>query len=157
MKKPHFIVTSLTFTALFAVSTTSMTYADIPGITTGAQLQAEAEKRTKIITTEELKKALDNDLDMVLVDVRTPSEIPKLGGSIKAQQNVNIPRGWLEYRITRVALSKDTPIVVYCGGGIRTPMAADTLQKMGYTNVKNYSAGFLGWKKAGLPIDVSKK
>jgi len=92
------------------------------------------------------------DLDMVLVDVRLPSEITAMGGSIKAQQNVNIPRGWLEYRITRVALSKDTPIVVYCGAGIRTPLAADTLQKMGYTNVRNYSAGYIGWKRAGLPI-----
>ncbi len=152
MKKTHLNATSLTLTVLFSLLISSMAYADIPGITTGAQLQKEAEKRTKIITTEELKKALDTDLDMVLVDVRTPSEIPKLGGSIKAQQNVNIPRGWLEYRITRVALSKDTPIVVYCGGGVRTPMAADTLQKMGYTNVKNYSAGFMGWKQAGLPI-----
>ena len=89
---------------------------------------------------------------MVLVDVRTPAEIKKLGGFIDAQQNVSIPRGWLEYRITRVALSKDTPIVVYCGGGVRTPLAADTLQKMGYTNVKDYSAGFLGWKKAGLAV-----
>jgi len=89
---------------------------------------------------------------MVLVDVRTPAEIKKLGGSIKASQNVSIPRGWLEYRITRVALSKDTPIVVYCGGGVRTPLAADTLQKMGYTNVKDYSSGFMGWKKAGLPV-----
>ncbi len=130
----------------------SVAQAKVPGITTGAQLQAEAEKRTKIITTDELKKVLDQDLDMVLVDVRTPSEIKSMGGSIKAPQNRNIPRGWLEYRITRAALSKDTPIVVYCGGGIRTPMAADTLQKMGYTNVKNYSAGFFGWKNAGLPV-----
>ncbi|MEE9310372.1 MAG: rhodanese-like domain-containing protein [Cocleimonas sp.] len=125
--------------------------AKVPGITTGAQLQAEAEKRITVISTEDLKKALDEDLDMVLVDVRLPSEITGMGGAIKASQNRNIPRGWLEYRITSVALSKDTPIVVYCGAGIRTPLAADTLQKMGYTNVKNYSAGYIGWKKAGLP------
>ena len=75
-----------------------------------------------------------------------------MGGAIKAQQNVNIPRGWLEYRITRIALNKDTPIVVYCGAGIRTPLAAATLQNMGYTNVKDYSAGFIGWRKAGLPV-----
>jgi rhodanese-related sulfurtransferase len=125
--------------------------AKVPGITTGAQLQIEAEKRTTIISTQGLKKALDEDLDMVLVDVRLPSEITSMGGAIKAPQNRNIPRGWLEYRITSVALSKDTPIVVYCGAGIRTPLAADTLQKMGYTNVKNYSAGYIDWKKAGLP------
>jgi len=125
--------------------------AEVAGIITGAQLQTEAEKRTTVISTEDLKKALDDNLDMVLVDVRLPSEIKNMGGAIKAPQNRNIPRGWLEYRITSVALSKDTPIVLYCGAGIRTPLAADTLQKMGYTNVKNYSAGYIGWKKAGLP------
>jgi rhodanese-related sulfurtransferase len=129
----------------------SVSLAKVPGITTGAELQAEAEKRTKIISTVELKKALDQNLDMILVDVRLPSEIQSMGGAIKADQNRNIPRGWLEYRITSAALSKDTPIVVYCGAGIRTPLAADTLQKMGYTNVRNYSDGYIGWKKAGLP------
>ncbi len=126
--------------------------AKVPGITTGSQLQAEAEKRTQTISTKDLEKLLDEQIDMVLVDIRLPSEITSMGGAIKAQQNINIPRGWLEYRITRVALSKDTPIVVYCGAGIRSPLAADTLQKMGYTNVKNYSAGFIGWRKAKLPI-----
>ncbi len=122
------------------------------GITTGAQLQSEAEKRTKTISTQELQKALDEQLDMVLVDIRLPSEITMMGGAIKAQQNINIPRGWLEFRINRVALNKDTPIVVYCGAGIRSPLAADTLQKMGYTNVKNYSGGFIAWKRAGLAV-----
>jgi len=126
--------------------------AKVPGITTGDQLQAEAETRTKLISTQDLQKALDENLDMVLVDVRLPTEIKAMGGAIKAPQNRNIPRGWLEYRITSAALSKDTPIVVYCGAGIRTPLAADTLQKMGYTNVRNYSDGFIGWRKAGLPV-----
>ena len=78
--------------------------------------------------------------------------LQNMDGKIDAPQNVNIPRGWLEFRVQRVALSKDIPIVVYCGGGLRSPLAAETLQNMGYTNVKNYSAGFFGWKKAGLPI-----
>ncbi len=142
----------LILATLGATLVLSTAQAKVPGITTGAQLQVEAEKRTTLISTEELKKALDENLDMVLVDVRLPSEITNMGGAIKAQQNRNIPRGWLEYRITSAALSKDTPIVVYCGAGIRTPLAADTLQKMGYTNVKNYSAGFIGWRKAGLPV-----
>lgn len=137
---------------LILIGTSSMLHAKVSGITTGAQLQAAAEKRTNVITTEELKKAIDQDLDMVLIDIRLPSEIKSMGGAIQASQNHNIPRGWLEYRITNIALSKDTPIVVYCGAGIRSPLAADTLQKMGYTNVKNYSAGFLGWLKAGLPV-----
>ena len=121
-------------------------------IPTGLQLQEEAEKKTTFIETNALKKMLDEELDMVLIDIRTATEIQNMDGKIDAPQNVNIPRGWLEFRVQRVALTKDTPIVVYCGGGLRSPLAAETLQNMGYTNVKNYSAGFFGWKKAGLPI-----
>jgi len=148
MKPKYGVLSSL---LILATLTNTTAFAEVSGITTGAQLQAQAEKRTKVISTQALKKSLDEDLDMVLIDVRLPSEITSMGGSIKASQNRNIPRGWLEYRITSVALSKDTPIVVYCGAGIRTPLAADTLQKMGYTNVKNYSEGYIGWKRAGLP------
>ncbi len=126
--------------------------AEAAKIPTGAQLQEEAEKKTTFIETNSLKKMLDEELDMVLIDIRTATEIQNMDGKIDAPQNVNIPRGWLEFRVQRVALSKDTPIVVYCGGGLRSPLAAETLQNMGYTNVKNYSAGFFGWKKAGLPI-----
>jgi rhodanese-related sulfurtransferase len=151
MKSNSLITSTILAALLVPTMIPTIAQAGVPGITTGAQLQAAAEKRTTIISTQDLKKALDEDLDMVLVDVRLPSEITGMGGAIKAPQNRNIPRGWLEYRITSVALSKDTPIVVYCGAGIRTPMAADTLQKMGYTNVKNYSDGYMGWKKAGLP------
>ena len=150
MKLKHTL--AVTLITLLSTLSSSALLAEVAGITTGQQLQAEAEKRTQIINTKDLKKALDEDLDMVLVDVRLPSEIKAMGGAIKAPQNRNIPRGWLEYRITSVALSKDTPIVVYCGAGVRTPLAADTLQKMGYTNVKNYSAGFIGWRDAGLPV-----
>ncbi len=89
---------------------------------------------------------------MVLIDIRTIDEIQNMNGQIDANQNINIPRGWLEFRVQRVALDRDIPIVVYCGGGLRSPLAAETLQKMGYTNVKNYSEGFFGWKKSGLPI-----
>ena len=142
------LITSALFSALLIPV---IALAKVPGITTGAQLQAAAEKHTKVISTQELKKVIDEDLDMILVDVRLPSEIANMGGAIKAPQNRNIPRGWLEYRITSAALSKDTPIVVYCGAGIRTPLAAETLQQMGYTNVKNYSDGYIGWKNAGLP------
>ena len=151
MKIPQLISRTFLSTILVA-STISVAQANVPGITTGAQLQAAAETRTKVISTEELKKELDENLELILVDVRLPTEIKNMGGAIKADQNRNIPRGWLEYRITSAALSKDTPIVVYCGAGIRTPLAADTLQKMGYTNVRNYSDGFIGWRNAGLPV-----
>ncbi len=130
----------------------STVQAEVAGVPTGFQLQAEAEKSTLKITTTELKTMLDEELDMVLIDIRTAAEIQNMDGKINAPQNVHIPRGWLEFRVQRVALSKETPIVVYCGGGLRSPLAAKTLQDMGYSNVKNYSQGFFGWKKAGLPV-----
>ncbi len=122
------------------------------GITTGQELQRQAEQETTVISTSGLKSMLDEELDMVLIDIRTHREVENMGGTIDAPQNNIIPRGWIEFRAPRVALSKDTPIVVYCGAGIRSPLVAKTLQDMGYTNVKNYSAGFMGWKNAGMPI-----
>ena len=126
--------------------------AEVAGIITGDQLQKQAESITSKIGTEDLKKMLAEELDMVLIDIRTANEIKSMGGTIQAGQNVTIPRGWLEFRVTRVALDKDVPIVVYCGAGIRSPLAAETLQNMGYTNVKDYSQGFIAWKNAGLPV-----
>ena len=144
------------FTYLFAVllsfTIQSQVYSQANTIPTGFQLQQAAEKKTTIIDTQALKKMLGDELDMILIDIRTLDEIQNMDGQIDAAQNINIPRGWLEFRVQRVALDKDIPIVVYCGGGLRSPLAAETLQNMGYTNVKNYSEGFFGWKKAGLPI-----
>jgi rhodanese-related sulfurtransferase len=106
------------------------------------------------IDTEELIKILDEDASVVLIDVRAPFEI-KHTGTIKRGQNVNITRGWIETQIGDYVQDKDTPIVVYCGLNIRSPLAARTLMEMGYTNVKNYSDGFLTWKKKLNPVKVS--
>lgn len=118
---------------------------DIPS---GKQLRIQAEELTKIIDTKSLKKLIDDSPELVLVDIRTDSEIKRQGGYIDVPQNINIARGWLEFDIQQKVLDKDSPIVVYCGGGLRSPFAAKTLQDMGYTNVWNYSSGYLGWKKA---------
>lgn len=135
---------------LFSVSVPVQSAPD--GITSGQQLQKQAESVTRDISTQELKTMLDEELEMVLIDIRTTDEVKNMGGTIDAIQNSVIPRGWLEFRVSKVAQNKDTPIVVYCGAGFRSPLAAKTLQDMGYTNVKNYSAGFVGWRKDGLPI-----
>ena len=144
-------IISLSAALVLSTAILPVVEAGVPGIKGGDQLQAEVLKHVKNIRTAELKKLLADDPEVALIDVRLPSEVTSMGGAIKAQQNVNIPRGWLEWRVTNVALKKDTPIVVYCGANIRSPLAADTLMKMGYTNVKNYSDGYIGWKRAGLP------
>ncbi len=146
IKKSAIIATAL----FFAVSVPAQSAPD--GITSGQQLQKQAESVTRDIDTQELKIMLDDELEMVLIDIRTTDEVKNMGGTIDAIQNSVIPRGWLEFRVSKIAQNKDTPIVVYCGAGFRSPLAAKTLQDMGYTNVKNYSAGFLGWRKGGLPI-----
>lgn len=132
---------------LILIFFTSTAQSEMTAIPSGKALMAEAEQVTRIIMTDDLKNMINDEPDMVLVDIRTQGEINKHGGSIDAPQNINISRGWLEFDIQSHATSKDTPIVVYCGGGLRSPLAAKTLQDMGYTQVWNYSAGYFGWRK----------
>ena len=105
------------------------------------------------ISTQKLQTLLAQHKDLVLVDVRTDKEIQAVNGMIAAPQNINIPRGWLEFRIAEAAPNKDTPIVVYCGTNQRSPLAADTLMKMGYTQVNNYEDGFFAWRDAKLAVE----
>jgi len=104
------------------------------------------------ISTQELKTLLAHDKNLVLIDVRTDKEIQVVNGMIAAPQNINIPRGWLEFRIAEAAPDKDSTIVLYCGTNKRSPLAADTLMKMGYTKVKNYEDGFFAWRDAKLAV-----
>ncbi len=105
------------------------------------------------IDTQTLQEKIKNNNDLVLIDVRTPGEeIIVLGGSIDHPNEINIPRGWLEFRIKDEVANLGTPIVVYCGNNIRSPLAAKTLKEMGYTDVSNYKDAFIGWKKSKLPI-----
>jgi len=105
------------------------------------------------INTEELKSLLDSNPNTVLIDLRTNLEL-KNTGTIAKGQNVHLTRGWLEFRIRDHVKSKDTPIVVYCGKNLRSPLAAKTLENMGYTNVKNYAEGYFVWKEEMNPIKM---
>lgn len=139
------------------VSVSTVVADDVPGIKDGNRLTQDVAGKVKDISTPDLQRAIEKVPDLVLIDIRMPGEIESMGGAIKAPQNVNIPRGWLEFRVTNYARSKDTPIVVYCGGNIRSVLAAHTLQQMGYTKVKNYADGFFGWKQKGLPVKQPDK
>ena len=118
---------------------------------TGRELVAAAQQQITSIDTARLQDLMKTLPNLVLVDVRTPDEVRMMGGTIDAPGNVVIPRGWLEFRIQQYALDAETPIVVYCGANIRSPLAALTLQQMGYRNVANYADGYIGWRNAGLP------
>ncbi|MCA9048886.1 MAG: sulfurtransferase [Planctomycetaceae bacterium] len=84
-----------------------------------------------------------------LVDVREESEFA--AGHLPGA--VHLGKGIIERDIESVMPEADAPIVLYCGGGFRSVLAAHNLQQMGYTNVISMDGGYRGWTEAGLPIN----
>jgi uncharacterized protein YjbI with pentapeptide repeats/rhodanese-related sulfurtransferase len=114
------------------------------------QLITEVMGRVDKISSEELKKLVDANADFVLLDVRTPDETR--AARIDAPQHLAISRGWLEMKILNHVIDKQTPIVTYCGVGIRSAFAAETLMEMGFSNVRNYEEGLSTWEAKGYPV-----
>ena len=85
----------------------------------------------------------------LLFDVREESEFA--AGHLPGAKSLG--KGIIERDIEALVPDPDTEMVLYCGGGFRSALAADNLQKMGYTNVISMDGGFRGWKEAGLPIE----
>ncbi len=123
-------------------------------IPVGPELLRQVQAEIINIDTAELKRRLEQDPNLTLIDVRNPNEINQFGGTIDAAQNVILPRGWLEFRIGEILRSNDQPVVLYCGINQRSPVAAKTLMDMGYSNVSNYADGFFAWRDANLPVDA---
>lgn len=122
----------------------------------GLELLETVRSAINNINTVELQALVVKHPDLCLIDVRTPSEVATLGGTINAgHRNLVIPRGWLEFRIGNFVPKADTPIVVYCGINERSPLAAKTLRELGYTRVYNYADGFFKWRDAGLAISLT--
>lgn len=85
----------------------------------------------------------------VLIDVREDNEFAA-GHAAGAR---HMGRGIIERDIVQTIPDKDAEIVLYCGGGFRSALAADMLQKMGYTNVWSMDGGWAAWKEAGAPVE----
>ncbi len=147
MKKTSLLMAATLFAGLMSTSV-------MAGTSTGAELLKNARANAPVIATADLEKWIKDTPEGILIDLRTQEEITLTGGTIMSYQNTNVPRGWLELRIEELAPNKDTPIVVYCGTDQRSPLAAQSLTNMGYTNVKNYAEGFSAWKGAENPINV---
>lgn len=132
--------------------------ASIVGLTHQAKkLLDTVNKKITNINTDTLRNTLQQHPETVLIDVRTPAELAIRGGHIDSPRHHNIIRGRLEFQIESYVPDKQTPIVTYCGISQRSPLAADTLMQLGYTNVSNYADGFFAWKKAGLPVEEIDK
>lgn len=124
-----------------------------PALTQTAQALVDAANaRVPQLDTAGLLAQLKTQPETVVLDVRTPAEVD-YSGHIAATHFLNIARGLLEFRIEAAVPDKATPVVVYCGVSQRSPLAADTLMKLGYTKVMNYRDGFVNWRRAGLPVE----
>ncbi len=112
------------------------------------QIVEDAKKRVLERTVEEVRAMLDRDEQLVLVDVREDSEWAKdhIPGAI------HLGKGVIERDVEARFPDTEAALVLYCGGGYRSALAADNLQKMGYLNVASMDGGWRGWTTAGLPV-----
>lgn len=114
----------------------------------GADLVNEAKARIREVTPDDVQGMLAEKRDVVLLDVREPGEwnLGHLPGAI------HIPRGQLEGKV-EAQLPRDREIVIYCAGGSRSALAADTMQQMGYGNVASMAGGWRDWVTSGGPVE----
>ncbi len=108
------------------------------------KLVDEAKKEIKEIDVHELRRMLPKG-GFKLIDVREPQEVQRG----KIADAVPIPRGVLELQIDQVTSDFNEPIVLYCGGGNRSALAAQSLKKMGFTNVSSLIGGWKAWTESG--------
>ena len=97
---------------------------------------------------DDIRQRITKGENFLLFDVREESEYA--AGHIPGAKSLG--KGIIERDIEFLVPETDTEIVLYCGGGFRSALAADNLQKMGYTNVISMDGGFRGWKEAGHEI-----
>lgn len=108
----------------------------------------DAKARVMECTVDDIKSRLDKRETFTLIDVREESEYAAdhLPGAL------HLSKGVIERDIETKIPAKDTPLVLYCGGGFRSALAADNIQKMGYTNVISMDGGVRGWREKGYPF-----
>ena len=109
----------------------------------------EAKQRVKETNVPDVKRRMDAGEEFFLIDVREESEWARghLPGAI------HMGRGILERDIEQRVPETTTKLVLYCGGGFRSALSANNLQKMGYTNVESMDGGWRGWLEAGYPTE----
>ena len=112
------------------------------------KLVSEAKSRVKETNVRDVKRRMDGGEKFVLVDVREESEWAR--GHIAGA--VYLGKGVIERDAEQRFPDPSTKLILYCGGGFRSALAADNLQKMGYKNVESMDGGWKGWVEAGLPV-----
>jgi rhodanese-related sulfurtransferase len=112
------------------------------------QLVQEAKEHVKELSVDQVKSMLDRGYRFHLVDVREESEWARdhLPGA------VHLGKGVIERDVEQRFPDTGAEIVLYCGGGYRSALAAENLQRMGYTNVLSMDGGIRGWRDKGYPL-----
>jgi rhodanese-related sulfurtransferase len=113
------------------------------------KLVTDAKTRITECTVEDVRQRLGRGESFVLIDVREESEFA--AGHLPGA--VHIGKGVIERDIEAKVPDPHTPLVLYCGGGFRSALAADALQKMGYTKVISMDGGWRAWTEQGLPVE----
>jgi rhodanese-related sulfurtransferase len=108
----------------------------------------DARERIREVSIDDVKTRLDRGEKFLLLDVREESEYANdhLPGAI------HLGKGIIERDIEKRVPALDTALVLYCGGGYRSALAADNLQKMGYTKVLSMAGGIRGWREKHFPL-----
>jgi len=113
------------------------------------KLVEEARARVKECSVAEAKRRLDRGEVMHFIDVRADHEFTK--DHAKGARHVG--KGIIERDIETLVADKDASILLYCGGGYRSALAADALRQMGYANVTSMDGGIKAWREAGYPME----
>ena len=113
-------------------------------------LVRDAKTRIREITIDEYRALAGTGEPAILVDTLEDHEWARghLPGAI------HLIKGTIERDIEQVIADRAAPIVCYCGGGYRSALVCDNLQKMGYTNVVSMDGGYRGWSERGLPVET---
>ena len=109
----------------------------------------DARARVQECTVDDVQAMREANDDFLLIDVREESEYE----AAHIVGATHLGKGVIERDIEKAVPETDRKMVLYCGGGYRSALAADNLQKMGYTNVLSMDGGFSGWKEAGYDVE----
>jgi rhodanese-related sulfurtransferase len=113
------------------------------------RLVNDAKTRVKETNVADVKRRMESGETFLVVDVREDTEWAQ--GHLPGA--VHMGRGVIERDIEKSVPETGTKMILYCGGGFRSALVADNLQKMGYTNVESMDGGWRGWNEAGLPTE----
>ena len=113
------------------------------------RLVDDARTRVREVTVADVERLRATREPVTIVDVREEEEWQR--GHVPGARH--LCKGVIERDIERAVPDRSTRLVLYCGGGFRSALAADNLQRMGYTHVESMAGGWRAWTAAGLPVD----